>query len=357
MTPPLNNADKKAARAYQKAHPGTPLNVAVRKVRDSRSLSGGSSQERALLLPGPGSAEHEAWLGGSRADRYGIGRIVGSTVDGESEGDVAFADLTDSAHMLISGPAGSGKTRLLTSVAYATACNAHRYDLVMIDSQAREHQWVRNLPNTIAYAVGGADSGRDALDAITTAHQAMVRNSAHLIEMRRENFQQLGRDTLPHRVMVMVDEAHLTLAEPRDAAARDAWHETRTLVEQIAAMGRAMGVHLIVACQDPHESALGPSLPHQFGVGVEMGPPHPRTAARLGLSATPLQAKPGQAVLCGPGDAVRVVQTYFTPRDMTDAALERSEAALAGAGWTRTYDAAADGERWVPPVGADFRAN
>ncbi len=163
-----------------------------------------------------------------------------------------FAD-PNMCHGLVAGAAGSGKSEFLKSMVAALIRRSKPADLklTLID------------PKILTF--GGLPAGLSRLTepvitdvnaAIPCLDQAVADMTARYHTMANENFENLslrfkaGRTDIPYRVIVFDEFADLVLA------GGDAKKQFETLVARIAQMGRAAGIHLMLATQRPDKNVV-----------------------------------------------------------------------------------------------------
>lgn len=142
-------------------------------------------------------------------------------------------DIIKQPHTLIAGATGSGKSVLINALIYSlTFRDPEQVKLILIDPKRVElNQW-RSLPHTIRYASEPADIA------------AAIRYAVDLMESRYTSLQQTGAKRYTGaEVYIIVDEfADLITTQKK---------EVLPPLCRIAQLGRAAGIHLIIATQRP----------------------------------------------------------------------------------------------------------
>ncbi|MGO2153283.1 MAG: FtsK/SpoIIIE domain-containing protein, partial [Brevibacterium aurantiacum] len=157
------------------------------------------------------------------------------------DGDIALDLFNDGPHALVAGTTGSGKSILLQTWLLAMALEhpPSRLVFVLIDFKGgATFAPLEELPHT--------DSVLDDFDS-AAAFRALVSVRAEIT--RRERLladhgcsDVLELDDPPSRLVVVIDEFHALMATHPKAA---------DLLEHLTALGRSLGVHLILATQRP----------------------------------------------------------------------------------------------------------
>jgi len=163
-------------------------------------------------------------------------------------GTPIIADLDDMPHLLIAGTTGSGKTvcvnSIITALLFKTSPDEIKF--LMIDPKRVELAVFNNLPHLLAPVVTEAKKASGALSwAITEMERRLdlftelgVRNiTAYKKKEESENL-----PGLPY-IIIIIDELHdLMLVAPQ---------EVEDMITRLAALSRAVGIHMIIATQRP----------------------------------------------------------------------------------------------------------
>ncbi len=151
--------------------------------------------------------------------------------------------MLDSAHALIAGATGSGKSTTFHALMWtALSASPARRQFILIDTKRGvELKRYRSLPHTIRFA----KTTEEALSALRYAEQVM---EARLGEMDKTDATMYeGTD-----LYIVVDElAHLL---------QNGGQEALRILTTISQLGRAARVHEILATQDPSRKVLAAQL-------------------------------------------------------------------------------------------------
>nr|MDD6336670.1 DNA translocase FtsK [bacterium] len=163
------------------------------------------------------------------------------------------ADLTRMPHLLIAGQTGSGKSvcinTILTSLLYRVT--PQDMQLIMIDPKVVELSMYNGIPHLKYPVVTDAKKAAGTLGWVVNE----MENRYHLFEKRsvrdlaryNEVIQEEGGDKLPF-LLVIVDEMADLMVVARN--------EVEESITRIAQMGRAAGIHLLVATQRPSVNVI-----------------------------------------------------------------------------------------------------
>lgn len=139
-------------------------------------------------------------------------------------------DLCSSTHVLMAGSTGSGKSVLIKRMMRCLC--AQGAQLVLIDPKVVELGPWKDMVNVMAYA----ESSRSAL--------SVLRSVCSMMEQRYKSMGKWETSFAGSPVWVIIDE-YADLVTCKEAK------EIKTLVQRIAQLGRAAGIHLLLATQRP----------------------------------------------------------------------------------------------------------
>ena len=164
-------------------------------------------------------------------------------------GHPVAVDLALMPHLLIAGATGSGKSVCINSIICCLLVNNAPQDLrmLMIDPKMVELTGYNDIPHLLAPVVVEVEQVVGALTWVTREmdkrykqfHQSGVRN---LEEYNRRAARRQDEEPLPYLVVVIDELADLMMVAP---------DEVERHLCRLAQMGRATGIHLVVATQRP----------------------------------------------------------------------------------------------------------
>ena len=170
----------------------------------------------------------------------------------EASGKIITADLAKMPHMLIAGATGSGKSvcinDIIVSMVYKSSPEDVRF--ILVDPKRVEMIMYGSLPHllmpVVTEAKKAAGSLRWAVNEMTRRFKIFADLGARSIEKYNEKVKGTG-EHLP-RIVVIIDE----LADLMGVAPDD----VEDSIQRIAQLGRAAGIHLILATQRPDASVI-----------------------------------------------------------------------------------------------------
>lgn len=165
-------------------------------------------------------------------------------------GEVRILDLARAPHLLIAGATGAGKSvcvnTLIVSLLYALS--PKELKMVMIDPKVVELKFFNDIPHLITPVV--TDS-KKALQVMRWCVTEMERRYQLLDTVgtrdvvtynRKIKEQNLALESLAYLVIIIDEFADLMMMQGK---------ELETLIARLAAMSRAVGIHLVLATQRP----------------------------------------------------------------------------------------------------------
>ncbi|MDR0558196.1 MAG: DNA translocase FtsK [Treponema sp.] len=178
--------------------------------------------------------------------RLGIPVVLGKDITGESQ----TVDLTQMPHLLIAGATGSGKSvcvnALILSILYQRSPSEVR--LILIDPKIVELKLYNDIPHLLTPVI---TEPKKAFQALQYCICEMERRYACLDSMgvrdiksynRRIKERNIATEHMPYIVVVIDEFADLMVTTGK---------ELESTVARLAAMSRAVGIHLVLATQRP----------------------------------------------------------------------------------------------------------
>ena len=162
-------------------------------------------------------------------------------------GNIAIADLDKMPHLLIAGATGSGKSVCLNNIIISMIYKStpEELKLILVDPKVVELKMFSNLPHLLVPVVidpkKAAGALRWAVLEMEQRYQKLAKNNVRSLTGYNSSKDQQG-DKMP-KIVIVIDE----LADLMMVAAKD----VEESICRIAQLGRACGIHLIVATQRP----------------------------------------------------------------------------------------------------------
>lgn len=163
-------------------------------------------------------------------------------------GDDVVIDLASMPHLLIAGTTGSGKSVCVNSLIVSLLFKAtpEEVKLIMIDPKVVELSGFNGIPHLMVPVVTDPKKAAGALQwalaEMLRRYNAFADRGAKDITRYNDIMKMTGEPILPYLVVIIDELADLMMASPR---------EVEDSICRIAQMGRACGIHLVVATQRP----------------------------------------------------------------------------------------------------------
>jgi S-DNA-T family DNA segregation ATPase FtsK/SpoIIIE len=172
--------------------------------------------------------------------------ILGKDISGEAQ----TIDLTQTPHILIAGSTGSGKSvcvnAMILSILYL--CTPAQCKLILIDPKIVELKLYNGIPHLLTPVI---TEPIKAVQALQYCISEMERRYANLEAMsvrdikmynKRIKERESGAEPMPYIAVIIDEFADLMAAGGK---------ELEAIVARLAAMSRAVGIHLVLATQRP----------------------------------------------------------------------------------------------------------
>lgn len=211
-------------------------------------------------------------------------------------------------HMLIAGATGSGKSVLLNSIIISLlySCTPAKAQFIMIDPKKVELSKYEGLPHLVRPVV------KDHASAVATLEEVCAEMDRRYNEMAARGCKQASEMNLPSLVVVIDELADLMLTSK---------YECEQSIIRIAQLGRAAGIHLIIATQRPTVNVITGLIKSNIPCKIALQTSSIRDSINI------LDHK-GAETLTGKGDALlklpdRVEEIRFQSAYIADEDIER----------------------------------
>ncbi|MEE9286122.1 MAG: DNA translocase FtsK, partial [Dehalococcoidia bacterium] len=218
-----------------------------------------------------------------------------------SGGDPLVADLATMPHLLIAGATGSGKSVCINAVLACILMQATPQEvrLLLIDPKRVEMAQFNSVPHLVAPVIVDVEKVVGALKwAIQEMEERYKRFSAVGVRnLQSYNKHRLVMEPLPYLVIAVDELADLMMSAPYDI---------EQSLTRLAQLGRATGIHLVVATQRPSVDVVTGLIKANFPTRISFA------VSSLVDSRTILDS-PGAEKLLGKGDMLYLPQDAPKP--------------------------------------------
>ncbi|HBB64705.1 MAG: cell division protein FtsK, DNA segregation ATPase FtsK/SpoIIIE, S-DNA-T family [candidate division WS6 bacterium GW2011_GWC1_33_20] len=177
----------------------------------------------------------------SEADKYQLPLILGKDIAGKPE----IRDLVNMPHLLVAGSTRSGKSVGINSIlgGLLLTKTPDELQLILIDPKIIEMEPYNGIPHLRTPVINDMEL---VVNALQWAIEEMMKRYRLLKQVMVRNIVEyntkVGHASMPYLVIVIDEMADLMLVAGPD---------TESKIQRLAQMGRAVGVHLIIATQKP----------------------------------------------------------------------------------------------------------
>jgi S-DNA-T family DNA segregation ATPase FtsK/SpoIIIE len=234
----------------------------VSQLRDDLAYALATTEIR-ILAPIPGKQAVGVEVPNLSANLVTLGDIYAEPPNGSSpltawlgkdiSGHGVACDLARMPHLLIAGTTGSGKSGCINAILCSILLRATPDDvrMILVDPKRVELNHYESIPHLLTPVVTNMKNASLVLQNVVremeTRYEIMgaakARNLAELNASRAG----IGRDRLPH-ILVVIDElADLMMVSPA---------EVEDAIIRLAQKSRAVGIHLVLATQSPRVDVI-----------------------------------------------------------------------------------------------------
>lgn len=164
----------------------------------------------------------------------------------EIAGSPIIADLSRMPHLLVAGATGSGKSVSINSMIMSMLYKAAPTEvkMLMVDPKLIELSAYEHIPHLISPVITSPKEAAEALKKMVIEMERRYRFLAEKSARNIEGFNLQAKDEeqLPYIVIIIDELADLMFTAPNDV---------EDSITRLAQMGRASGIHLILATQRP----------------------------------------------------------------------------------------------------------
>ncbi|SFB67670.1 4TM region of DNA translocase FtsK/SpoIIIE [Brevinema andersonii] len=245
--------------------------------------------------------------------------ILGTDIGGK----VLVSDLATTPHLLVAGTTGSGKSVYINALIMGLLFKLSADDLkfIMIDPKMVELELYNGIPHLLAPIITKPEEAMASLEwavnEMDRRYKILSENGVRnikeyqsLVESSLFGAEESGYEKLPYIVIIIDEFANLMLRSPKD---------TEKNISRLAAMARAVGMHLVVATQRPSVDVVTGVIKANFPCRVAF-----RVSSKI--DSRTILDKNGAEALLGRGDmlfmspehmdTVRIQSPYVSGHDV-----------------------------------------
>lgn len=177
----------------------------------------------------------------SEADKYELPLILGRDIAGKPE----IRDLVNMPHLLVAGMTRSGKSIGINSIlgGLLLTKTPDELRLLLVDPKMVEMEAYNGIPHLLTPVINDMELVVNALQWTITEMMKRYRMLKQVLSKNIVQYnQKMGYPAMPYLIVVIDEMADLMLVAGPDV---------ETKIQRIAQMGRAVGIHLVLATQKP----------------------------------------------------------------------------------------------------------
>lgn len=236
-----------------------------------------------------------------------LGVAIGKDITGES----VIIDLRDLPHLLIAGATGSGKSVNLNAVIVSILLRALPTEakMIFIDPKRIELNVFEGLPHLVVPVV---TNPKQAAAALAWSVEEMERRFDLLSQAKVRNiaaYHSQIKKSLPYLIIIIDELADLMMIAPR---------EVEDSICRLAQLGRAVGIHLIVATQRPSSDIITGLIKSNITSRIAF-------AVSSQVDSRVILDTPGAEKLVGKGDMLFSTPRWLKPRRLQGAYITEAE--------------------------------
>ena len=193
----------------------------------------------------------------------------------KKDGSVATIDLLTSPHLLLAGSSGSGKSAVLRSLMAHVLNHPNRWQVTAVDMSQIEYGQYKES-TTLRERFTYVKDLEGAVMALRKLEELMFQRYAALEATRQNSAVRFINDGIWQAQLIVIDEAYILLslegALSQEGKQRDSWHqEARERLANIARLGRAAGIFIVISTQRPDGSILPSEFRNNLGNRILLG--------------------------------------------------------------------------------------
>lgn len=249
---------------------------------------------------------------------------------GETRARKIIADLRDTPHFLIGGQSGGGKSTFLRQLITTLYLNNPKFEFVLIDLKGGlEFQIFENVErmNVIPNTSGALEFMERLDETLQSRMEFLKKNECKDIDA----FLKLPAEkrtvgTSLNRTVVVVDEAAELFMASDKSGANDAQRAKRLAIK-LAAQGRAVGIHLVIATQRPDVKAVDGQIKANLSgiVAFQMPNMHSSQTILDNSRAAHLPRVPGRCIWKTSLEQTEVQTPFLTVEETTSILKSKKE--------------------------------
>ncbi|MQF83036.1 DNA translocase FtsK [SAR202 cluster bacterium AD-802-E10_MRT_200m] len=250
-----------------------------------------------------------------------------------SGGETVISDLTDMPHLLIAGATGSGKSVCINTIICSLLMQFTPQDLrlLLIDPKRVELSAYQGLPHLLRPVLVEVDESPPALRGLIAEMQLRYKRFQSVRARNIQTYNQRitnSEERMPYIVLVIDELADLMMTSA---------NEIEQSLCRLAQLGRATGIHLVIATQRPSVDVLTGLIKANFPSRISF-------VVSSHVDSRTILDGVGAETLLGRGDMLFLPTDYIKPKRMQGAYISDEEVQNISTHWGKQQSTS------LPPV-------
>lgn len=254
-----------------------------------------------------------------------------------SGGETVVADLVDMPHLLIAGATGSGKSVCINTIISSLLMQftPEHLRLLLIDPKRVELSAYQGLPHLLRPVLVEVEESPPALRGLIAEMQLRYKRFQNVKARNIQTYNQRisnAEERMPYIVLVIDELADLMMT---------ASNEVEQSLCRLAQLGRATGIHLVIATQRPSVDVLTGLIKANFPSRISF-------VVSSHIDSRTILDGVGAETLLGRGDMLFLPTDYMKPKRMQGAYISDDEVQNISNHWNKQQGVS------LPPVTLDI---
>lgn len=233
-------------------------------------------------------------------NRYEVSQSLTSAILGTSaEGGLVELDIVDATHILIAGSTGSGKSCMMNSIISSLMLKNTKGTAAFCLIDPKRVEFFDYKDSDMLYGGEVVNTPKKALLTLSALCEEMEQRYRLLEWNKKRNYQEFPNRACMKDIYICIDELSFLMLESKK--------ECEEYISKIGMLGRAAGLHLILATQQPTRKIITGTI--QANIPTVIG-----LATRNAIDSRMIIGNSSLTKLKGKGDAMLVSglnETHF----------------------------------------------
>lgn len=159
-----------------------------------------------------------------------------------------YLDLNKAIHVLIAGATGSGKSCMMNSIISSLMMNNSKETASFLLIDPKRVEFFDYCDSDMLYGGEVIQNARQAINALSALVEEMNKRFWILESQKKRSYLEFSNPSTMKQIFVCIDELSFLLLENKK--------EVEEYISKIGMLGRAAGIHLILATQHPDRKTI-----------------------------------------------------------------------------------------------------